>query len=86
MLCVAWSAAPSQTHTLPECSSLPCAVTAPGVKVRAEQTASIPMKRTAEPREIAGVAVFLASTDADVVTGRATSWTGGLMQNQGQGA
>jgi glucose 1-dehydrogenase len=55
-------------------------------KVRAEQTASIPMKRAAEPREIAGLAVFLASSDADYVTGSSYVMDGGLMQNQGQGA
>ena len=38
-------------------------------KVREDQTASIPMKRAAEPREMAALAVFLASSDADYVTG-----------------
>lgn len=55
-------------------------------KVREEQTASIPMKRAAEPREIAGLAVFLASRDADYVTGSSYVMDGGLMQFQGQGA
>ncbi len=55
-------------------------------KVREEQTASIPMKRAAEPVEIARLAVFLASDDASYVTGSTYVIDGGLMQNQGQGA
>ena len=50
------------------------------------QTASIPMKRAAEPQEIAALAVFLASPDADYVTGSTYVMDGGLMQNLGQGA
>jgi glucose 1-dehydrogenase len=55
-------------------------------QARKEQTASIPMKRAAEPKEIAGLAVFLASRDADYVTGSSYVMDGGLMQFQGQGA
>ncbi len=44
------------------------------------------MKRAAEPREIAALAVFLASSDADYVTGSSYVMDGGLMQYQGQGA
>lgn len=55
-------------------------------EVREEQTASIPMKRAAQPEEIARLAVFLASSDADYVTGSSYVMDGGLMQNQGQGA
>lgn len=55
-------------------------------QVREEQTASIPMKRAADPSEIAGLAVFLASSDADYVTGASYVMDGGLMQFQGQGA
>lgn len=55
-------------------------------KVREEQTASIPMKRAAEPSEIARLAVFLASDDANYVTGSTYVIDGGLMQSQGQGA
>lgn len=51
-----------------------------------EQVQSIPWKRAAEPAEIAKVAVFLASDDADYVTGSTYFMDGGLMQNQGQGA
>lgn len=55
-------------------------------EVREEQVASIPMKRAAEPAEIGRLAVFLASPDADYVTGSSYVMDGGLMQNQGQGA
>ncbi len=52
----------------------------------AEQVASIPWKRAAEPSEIAKVAVFLASADADYVTGASYVIDGGLKINLGQGA
>lgn len=55
-------------------------------KTREQQTASIPMKRAAEPTEIARLAVFLASDDASYVTGSTYVMDGGLMQNVGQGA
>jgi len=55
-------------------------------KVLKEQTASIPMKRAAQPSEIGRLAVFLASDDAAYVTGSSYVIDGGLMQNQGQGA
>jgi hypothetical protein len=51
-----------------------------------EQVQSIPWKRAAQPEEIAKLAVFLASDDADYVTGSTYFMDGGLMQNQGQGA
>ncbi|WP_433532953.1 glucose 1-dehydrogenase [Micromonospora sp. CA-263727] len=51
-----------------------------------EQVQSIPWKRAAQPQEIARVAVFLASDDAEYVTGSTYFIDGGLMQNQGQGA
>lgn len=38
----------------------------------------IPMKRTAKPEEIAGVASFLASADADYITGQVISVDGGM--------
>jgi len=44
------------------------------------------MKRAAQPEEIAKLAVFLASTDADYVTGSSYVMDGGLMINLGQGA
>ena len=52
----------------------------------AEETKTIPMKRAAEPSEIARLAVFLASDDSNYVTGATYVMDGGLMQNQGQGA
>jgi glucose 1-dehydrogenase len=55
-------------------------------KVRHEQVQSIPMKRAAEPEEIAKAAVYLASRDARYVHGVSLVIDGGLMQNQGQGA
>ncbi|GGM04149.1 MULTISPECIES: glucose 1-dehydrogenase [Micromonospora] len=51
-----------------------------------EQVQSIPWKRAAQPQEIGRLAVFLASDDADYVTGSTYFMDGGLMQNQGQGA
>ncbi|MFY1673543.1 glucose 1-dehydrogenase [Plantactinospora sp. WMMB334] len=51
-----------------------------------EQVQSIPFRRAAEPGEIGRVAVFLASSDGDYVTGSTYFVDGGLMQNQGQGA
>jgi glucose 1-dehydrogenase len=51
-----------------------------------EQVQSIPFKRAAEPEEIARLAVFLASSDSDYVTGSTYFMDGGLMQNVGQGA
>jgi len=52
-----------------------------------EQVRSIPWKRAAEPTEIARLALFLASSDADYVTGATyVMMDGGLMRNLGQGA
>lgn len=55
-------------------------------KLLEEQVQSIPWKRAAEPSEIARLAVFLASSDADYVTGATYVMDGGLMRNLGQGA
>ena len=52
----------------------------------AEQVKSIPLKRAAEPEELGRLAVFLASADADYVTGATFVMDGGLMQMAGQGA
>lgn len=49
--------------------------------VREEQVQSIPWKRAAEPWEIGRLAVYLASSDADYVTGATFYIDGGLMQN-----
>jgi glucose 1-dehydrogenase len=54
--------------------------------VREEQVQSIPFKRAAKPEEIARLAVYLASDDADYVSGSTFYIDGALMQNQGQGA
>jgi glucose 1-dehydrogenase len=51
-----------------------------------QQVQSIPWKRAAKPAEIARLAVFLASSDADYVTGATYVMDGGLMRNLGQGA
>ncbi len=51
-----------------------------------QQVQSIPWKRAAEPSEIAKLALFLASSDADYVTGASYVMDGGLMINLGQGA
>ncbi len=51
-----------------------------------KQVQSIPWKRAAQPEEIARLAVFLASPDADYVTGASYVMDGGLMINLGQGA
>jgi hypothetical protein len=50
-----------------------------------EQVQSIPLKRAAQPAEIGRLAVFLASREADHVTGAAYVMDGGLMQMAGQG-
>lgn len=55
-------------------------------KVREERTARIPMKRAAQPREVGRLAVYLASADADYVTGASYVIDGGLMHSRGQGA
>jgi glucose 1-dehydrogenase len=55
-------------------------------KILEEQVQSIPFKRAAQPEEIARLAVFLASSDADYVTGSSYVMDGGLMINLGQGA
>ena len=39
---------------------------------------AIPLKRTARPQEIAGVIAFLASSDADYITGQVVCIDGGL--------
>jgi NAD(P)-dependent dehydrogenase (short-subunit alcohol dehydrogenase family) len=51
-----------------------------------EQVQSVPLKRAAEPGEIARMALFLTSGDASYVTGATYVMDGGLMQMVGQGA
>jgi glucose 1-dehydrogenase len=55
-------------------------------KVREEQVQSIPWKRAAQPEEVAKLALYLASEDADYATGQTYVLDGGLMMNVGQGA
>lgn len=55
-------------------------------EVREQQVQSIPWKRAAFPEEIGRLAVFLASNEADYVTGSTYYMDGGLMQSAGQGA
>jgi len=47
---------------------------------------NIPLKRVAQPREIGRLAVYLASSDGDYVTGQSFVIDGGLEANWGQGA
>jgi glucose 1-dehydrogenase len=51
-----------------------------------QQVESIPLKRAAEPQEIAHAAVYLASADGRYIHGTTLFIDGGLMQNLGQGA
>lgn len=55
-------------------------------EAREKQVQSIPWKRAAEPWEIAQLAAYLASGDADYATGQTFTLDGGLMMNVGQGA
>lgn len=55
-------------------------------QVYEKQVQSIPWKRAAQPGEIAILAVYLASEDADYATGQTFTLDGGLMMNLGQGA
>ncbi len=55
-------------------------------KVLEKQVQSIPWKRAAEPEEIAKLALYLASEDANYASGQTFTLDGGLMMNQGQGA
>lgn len=56
----------------------------PAVKEREMQR--IPWGRPGEPREVARLALYLASDDADYVTGQSFTIDGGLEMNWGQGA
>jgi glucose 1-dehydrogenase len=52
----------------------------------AQAAKHIPLGRPGEPGEIAALAVYLASADADYVTGQSFTIDGGLEMNWGQGA
>ena len=47
---------------------------------------AIPLGRPGTPREVARLIVYLASGDADYVTGQTFTFDGGLTMNRGQGA
>jgi glucose 1-dehydrogenase len=53
---------------------------------RGEEMPHIPWHRPGEPWEVARLAVYLASDDADYVTGQSLTIDGGLEMNWGQGA
>ena len=46
-----------------------------------ERTRNIPMKRPETPEDLTGMAVFLASADADYITGQSYNVDGGLVTN-----
>lgn len=52
----------------------------------AEQVASIPLKRAAEPDEVAQLVLYLASAGGGYATGSTFTLDGGLTCNMGQGA
>jgi len=53
---------------------------------RAEEMPHIPLHRPGEPWEVARLALYLASDEADYVTGQSFTIDGGLEMNWGQGA
>ncbi|WP_218570315.1 SDR family NAD(P)-dependent oxidoreductase [Pseudomonas mangiferae] len=55
-------------------------------ETRAKEMPRIPWRRPGQPEEVAQLAVYLASADADYVTGQNFVIDGGLEMNWGQGA
>jgi glucose 1-dehydrogenase len=55
-------------------------------EARAKEMPRIPWHRPGEPWEVARLALYLASDDADYVTGQSFTIDGGLEMNWGQGA
>lgn len=49
-----------------------------GARVRAGLERAIPMRRLGQPEDVAGIVAFLASEDADYITGQTISVSGGL--------
>ena len=60
------------------------AIDDPELRHKMEQ--NIPMKRAAQPEEVARLALFLASADSDYVTGSTYVMDGGFMRAEAQGA
>lgn len=52
----------------------------------AQELPNIPWRRPGRPEEVAALALYLASDDADYVTGQSFTIDGGLTMNWGQGA
>jgi glucose 1-dehydrogenase len=55
-------------------------------ETRKQELPNIPCRRPGEPWEVARLAVYLASSDSDYVTGQSFTIDGGLEMNWGQGA
>ncbi len=55
-------------------------------QTRAEELPNVPWRRPGEPWEVAHLALYLVSDDADYVTGQSFTIDGGLEMNLGQGA
>jgi meso-butanediol dehydrogenase/(S,S)-butanediol dehydrogenase/diacetyl reductase len=53
---------------------------APG-ELMASWVQNIPMKKAGEGRDVAGLATFLASDDADYITGQTINVDGGLIMS-----
>jgi NAD(P)-dependent dehydrogenase (short-subunit alcohol dehydrogenase family) len=47
----------------------------------AEWVAGIPLKRAGQPEDVAGLVAFLASDDADYITGQTINVDGGLIMS-----
>jgi glucose 1-dehydrogenase len=56
------------------------------LQLRRKMEQSIPMKRAAQPEEVAKLALFLASADSNYVTGSTYVMDGGFMRAEAQGA
>ncbi|MEH6306352.1 SDR family oxidoreductase [Olivibacter sp. CPCC 100613] len=55
-------------------------------KIREKKEQHIPMKRAGKPQEIGPLAIYLASSDSDYITGATFTIDGALSINLGQGA
>ena len=52
-----------------------------GISVWQDRIRNIPMKRPETPEDLTGMAVFLASADADYITGQSYHVDGGLVMS-----